>query len=155
MTMLFSLIPPFVYQYYINKVVSDKKLECMINVIVGYSILFIMQSFVISLGKYLETKYSNSLRLNLKNQVFNIYSKMSYTVFEKEDIGEMRLRAEEDIEIICRFYIDYCLNFFFCNYLFGLCIRNFMFLKCLFNCFWKYNDCLVILYNQGIGYKDR
>lgn len=112
MTMLLSFFPPFVYQYYINNLFADKNMDFMSYVITGYIVLFILQSFIISLGKYLETKYSNELCINLKKQIFNIYSKMPFFIFENENIGEMRLRAENDIETICHFYIKHCLDFF-------------------------------------------
>lgn len=127
MTMLLSFFPPFVYQYYINNIVAAKNMDCMSYVIAGYIILFFLQSFVISLGKYLQTKYSNSLRVNLKKRIFNIYSKMPYDIFENQDIGEMRLRAEEDIETICRFYIEHCLDFFFAI-IYSVCVLVILFL---------------------------
>lgn len=125
-TMLLSFLPPFIYQYYINNVITDKNMDGMSYVIAGYVVLFTFQSFVISLGKYLETRYSNLLSVNLRKQIFHDYSKMPYILFENKDIGELRIRAEDDIETICQFYIKHCLDFFFAIF-YSVCVLRILF----------------------------
>lgn len=112
-TMLLSLLPPFVYQYYINSVVMEKNIINMTYVILGYITIFIFQGIFVSFIKYFEAKYTNQIRINLKRNIFNVFSVMPFAAFEQEDIGEMRRRAEEDIEKICTFYFEHCLNFLF------------------------------------------
>lgn len=112
-TILFSLLPPFVYQYYINSVVMEKNISNMTYVILGYITIFIFQGIFLSFIKYFETKYTNQIRINLKRNIFDAFSAMPFNAFEQENIGEMRMRAEEDVEKICTFYFEHCLNFLF------------------------------------------
>jgi len=111
--MLVALFPPLVYQYYINQVITDGQLQKLIYVILGYVLLFIIQSLLVIFARYAETKFMNRIRVDLKQRLLDIYSSMYYIDYEREDIGEMRLRVESDTNAICSFYATHCLNYIF------------------------------------------
>ena len=111
--MLVALFPPLIYQYYINQVITDGQLQKLIYVILGYVLLFAIQSLLVIFARYAETKFMNLIRVDLKQRLLNIYSSMSYVKYEQEDIGEMRLRVESDTNVICSFYTTHCLNYLF------------------------------------------
>ncbi len=108
--MLLSFVPPLLYRYYIENVISAENAGNLIYVILGYLALFIFQAISLSAGKVIETRYVNGLRLELKRRMLDVYSKNDYQFFEAENIGELRMRAENDAEVVCRFYLDHCLT---------------------------------------------
>ena len=111
--MILSFFPPLIYRYYIDYIISTRNIDGMANVIIGYIALFAFQSLAVSAEKYMQTKYVNNLRVSLKKKMFEIYSNIDFSMFEQENIGEMRMRIEDDVEVICRFYIDHCMTLFF------------------------------------------
>lgn len=111
--MIANFFPPLMYQYYINQVVSEGELKKLIYVILVYLLLFVFQTLMIVLSKLIETKYTNKIKVDLKNRLLNIYSSIPYSEYEQEEVAEIRLRVESDTETICSFYINHCLNYFF------------------------------------------
>lgn len=108
-----ALLPPFVYKYYIDQVISKNQLYKLVNVVLGYLLLYAVQSVIFIIVKYAETKFTNRIRVTLKQRLLDIYSSMYYLDYEREDIGDVRMRIESDTNAICNFYINHCLNYFF------------------------------------------
>ncbi len=125
-TMILSLFSPLIYRYYIDSVISARNISNMAYVIGGYVVLFVFQTLAVSAGKYIETKYVNGLRVSLKKKMFEIYGNMDFETFEQESIGELRMRAEDDVEVVCRFYLDHCMKLFY-SAVFSLCVIGILF----------------------------
>lgn len=109
---LVGLLPPMLYQYYINNVVKQENLNKMVYVVSGYLGFFGLQSLLTVAVKYTETKLINNIKINLKQSLLNIYSAMKYSDYEKVNIGEIRLLIESDTNAICTFYINHCVDYF-------------------------------------------
>jgi len=110
---LIALLPPLVYKYYINQVIAERQLSNLTYVIGGYILLYVLQSALLIFSKYAETKFINLIRFDLKRQLLEIYSSMYYVEYEREDVGDMRMRIESDTNAVCSFYINHCLNYIF------------------------------------------
>lgn len=135
--MLVALFPPLVYQYYINQVITEGQLKKLIYVILGYVLLFIIQSLLMIITRYAETKFINRIRVDLKQRLLEKYSSMYYSKYEQQDIGEMRLCVESDTNAICSFYTTHCLNYLFAILYSGIVIVILFFMNwylILFGC---------------------
>ena len=135
--MLIALFPPLVYQYYINQVITEGQLKKLIYVILGYVLLFIIQSLLMIITRYAEAKFINRIRVDLKQRLLEIYSSIYYSKYEQQDIGEMRLCVESDTNALCSFYTTLCLNYLFAILYSGIVIVILFFMNwylILFGC---------------------
>lgn len=109
--MIIALIPPYVYQYYINEVVTSSNIKNLSYVISGYILVFIFQAVVLSEAKSIETKYINQVKIHTKEIVLKKIQRIKYSTYEKYTITDLRMRAEEDVEVVSTFFLEHCIMF--------------------------------------------
>jgi ATP-binding cassette subfamily B protein/subfamily B ATP-binding cassette protein MsbA len=96
-----------------NQVIAEAQLNRLCYVILGYIILFIVQSIFLILSKYAENKYTNLLTIDIKQRLLEVYSSMYFMDYEQYNIRDIRLKVESDTSVVCSFYLNHCLNFIF------------------------------------------
>lgn len=144
--LIVGLLPPLIYKYYIDQVITNKQLSKVLNVVIGYVLLYVVQSIFLILNRYIETKSINRVRISLKQSLLEIYSSMDFSDYEREDIGDIRMRIESDTNAICNFYINHCLNYIFAIMYSAIVIII------LFHMNWYLNifSCLMIIFSYFI-----
>ncbi len=95
---------PFVYTYLVNEVLISKEITNYIFVIIGYLLIFVVQTILIVLHK----KASNTLyikkRIIIKKKVLHKYINLPYDEYSTYDIGDLNMRLDGDLESIINFY---------------------------------------------------
>lgn len=62
-------------------------------------------------GKYFETVYMNKLTLMIKRTLLRLYMEMDYCKYEKQNIGDIRYKIEEDTSVVSHFFSRHILEF--------------------------------------------
>jgi ATP-binding cassette subfamily B protein/subfamily B ATP-binding cassette protein MsbA len=112
-SMCITLYLPFIYGYYMNQVIMEKNMNHLPYVLIGYVILFLLETIFTVGFKFFETQFVNRLKIDLKSQLLETYGAMDFKEFEKTNAADIRIRIEEDTNAICGFYMNHCVNFIF------------------------------------------
>lgn len=101
---LVTILPPFIYSYLINDVMIPKQMENYIFVIIGYILIFILQTIIIVLNKKVSNTVFLKLKIKIKKTVLENYTKMPIKTYSSYNTGDLNMRLDSDIDSIVNFY---------------------------------------------------
>lgn len=101
---------PFVYKFYINKVINERNPRYLLYCIWGFIILYFLQIVFSCLYQILEKKIKNRTSIHLKKELLKIYSKVELVEFQRYDVGDLRNRIEMDTVKIEDFFFRQCID---------------------------------------------
>ena len=107
----FGFLSPLIYKAFIEKVITDEHIGYMIYIIGAYLVLYGGQTIFVAGGKYFETVYMNKLTLMIKRTLLRLYMEMDYCKYEKQNIGDIRYKIEEDTRVVSHFFSRHILEF--------------------------------------------
>lgn len=88
---------------FINNVILGGQLSKLKYVIIGY-LLFFFIDITVSYMQYInETKFCNRITLNIKSKILDNLFNQSFDLYETNDIGENKMRIEDDTSEIRKF----------------------------------------------------
>ncbi len=109
-SLVFSIIPLFIYSYFINNVLVNKNINELWFVIIGYMTVYLFTT----MGMVYSKKSSNLLILKydliIKNKLLKKYSKLDNTIY---NIGDMKSRIESDSIVAENFFITQIVDFIY------------------------------------------
>ncbi len=110
-----SMIMPVFYKLFIDEVIIYGKFDVMVIVIGGYFGLFLIEVAVGYLQNFVQYRMDNTLLFRVKYKIWNNYFKLSFSEYEARNIGDMKMRLEDDTSQITAFTsvqtVDYVIAF--------------------------------------------
>lgn len=113
MCVLLGLTVPFLYRYFMNRVIGEANMSRLIYVVLGYGILCILLCVFGVMEKSFENMFKNILRLRLKKELLGRYGGIPLSEYGKYNIGDLRNRVESDVKVVEEFYSNHVINYFF------------------------------------------
>lgn len=102
-SLLSGILSPQIYNMFINNVILGGQLSKLKYVIIGY-LLFFFIDITVSYMQYInETKFCNRITLNIKSKILDNLFNQSFDLYETNDIGEIKMRIEDDTSEIRKF----------------------------------------------------
>lgn len=108
--LLFGLIPPVLYAFYINNVLVDRHLNKLVLVIIGYIFVFIFQTVGIAYQKKMENKFINIYDFKMKKKLLHNYA---YQHTNRFSTGDIKARIEDDTIVVNRFFNKHVLDYYY------------------------------------------
>lgn len=113
--MLLNFLTPVVYKLFIDDVIIQKKIENLLIVIVGYLLIFTVNTLIGYAKKYSTNRLVNRVIFKVKFNIWNEYFKRHFTFYEKQSIGDMKMRLDDDVVYLSQFAnvqtIDYIISY--------------------------------------------
>lgn len=108
--LIFEIIPLFLYSIFINYVLIGTNFKIIIYIILGYLIVYLFMTVEIVYSKKITNKLKIEIELKLKSKLLKKYLKEKK---EKDKIGDIRCRIENDSITTVDFLESYILNFIY------------------------------------------
>ena len=109
--LMLSLITPIFYKLLIDDVMIKRNIRMLIWVITGYVGIYLLQTLGVVINKRVNNKLYIKLKLKIKTEILMIYSKLKTKDFVKYDVGDLKNRIDNDINIIEKFFNSHCLDY--------------------------------------------
>lgn len=97
---LIDLIPPVLYMVLMNKVLVEKQENYLVYVIVGYVLVFVSNTGLITAVQYFQQKFHNMLIVRLKSKFFKHICTIDGLTYNNYPVAELKDRLENDINAI-------------------------------------------------------
>lgn len=102
-SLLTGVLTPQIYNMFINKVILGGQLSKLKYVIIGYLVFFCVDIIVSYAQQINETNFCNRITLNIKSKILDNLFNQSFELYETTDIGEIKMRIEDDTSQIRKF----------------------------------------------------
>lgn len=112
-SLVFGLIPLFLYSTLVDHVLIGKNINQLWLVIIGYMAAYLFATVGIATSK----KFSNQLilkyDLKIKSKLLRKYTSLDSDVYGKYSIGDVKSRIENDSVVTENFFITHIIEFFY------------------------------------------
>lgn len=112
-TLVLSIFPPCLYSILINQIMIDRQINKLLYIVFGYILVYIFQSIVIIINKFLSNKIFSKLCLKIRKKILHNYMKIDVSVYESYDPADLKNRIENDVTTIQSFLYSQVLNFIY------------------------------------------
>ena len=110
-----SMAAPLLFSILVGKIMVDKEMGLLSWVVFGYvglyAVKFVVDAFELKASNRIKNRFTIDIRKTIWNNLMNT----PFQVFEKKDIGDMKMRLDDDIIIIGDFVksqiTEYIFNF--------------------------------------------
>lgn len=113
MCVLSGLAVPFLYRYFMGRVIGEANRLHLVYVVLGYGILCALLCIFGVMEKTFGNRFKNALRFRLKRELLVRYGNIPFKEYGKYYIGDLRKRVESDAKVVEDFYIRHVVNYFF------------------------------------------
>lgn len=110
--LVLSLITPVLYMILINDVMTDKELNMLFWVILGYIAVYLLQTLGIVLNKIVYNKLFIKLNLKIKTELLSKYTEIETKDFVNYGAGDLKNRIVDDVNVFEKFLSSHCLEYF-------------------------------------------
>ncbi len=101
--MVTAMITPVFYKLFIDEVIIHGRFDITAIVICGYLGLFLIEVAIGYLQNFVQYRMNNTLLFRVKNRIWNNFFKLPFSEYEHRNIGDMKMRLEDDISQISAF----------------------------------------------------
>ncbi|OKP92710.1 ABC transporter ATP-binding protein [Paenibacillus sp. P32E] len=112
-SLIFGLIPLFLYSYLVNHVLVDQKLHELGPVIAGFLAVFLLTTIGIAASKRFSNQLILKFDLRIKNKLLKKYISLDSEVYSNYSIGDVKSRIENDSAVAGRFFTTHILDFIY------------------------------------------
>lgn len=106
-----SLISPKFFQILVDEVMRGGKIEKFIIVVIGLIGVYILQFIFDGISLYLQNHILNTFTYNVRKDIFEKYNRVPYSVIEKKESGELKMRIMDDVDSLGNFIRDQVVNY--------------------------------------------
>jgi ABC-type bacteriocin/lantibiotic exporter with double-glycine peptidase domain len=97
------VITPYLYKVLIDDVLIAGRLSKLILLCIGYCLVFILQTVLSGINLYFSNKVQNGVKFHARSKIWVNYMKMNIRSLEKFDAGDLKLRIDNDVNLINSF----------------------------------------------------
>ncbi len=115
-----SLISPRFFQLLVDEVMYQKNSSLFWIVVLGMLSVFILRLIIDSISLKLNNRIHNSFIYQLRKNVFDKYKKSPVSFIEKKEVGELKMRMIDDIDVLGNFIGEQIVS-----YIYGLLLLIF------------------------------
>ena len=115
-----SLISPKFFQMLVDEVMYQKNGSIFWFVVLGMLSIFILRLILDSISLKLNNRVHNSFVYQLRKAVFDKYKKSPISFIEKKEVGELKMRMIDDVDVLGNFVGDQIVS-----YIYGLLLLIF------------------------------
>ena len=109
-----SLISPRFFQLLVDEVMCQKNRSIFWVVVLGMLSIFILRLILDSISLKLNNRVHNSFVYQLRKAVFDKYKKTPVSFIEKKEVGELKMRMMDDIDVLGNFIGDQIVSYIYC-----------------------------------------
>ena len=108
-----SLISPRFFQMLVDEVMYQKNGSIFWAVVLGMLSIFILRLILDSISLKLNNQVHNSFVYQLRKAVFDKYKKTPVSFIEKKEVGELKMRMMDDIDVLGNFIGDQIVSYIY------------------------------------------
>lgn len=108
-----SLISPRFFQLLVDEVMYQKNRSIFLFVVLGMLSIFILRLILDSISLKLNNQVHNSFVYQLRKAVFDKYKKTPVSFIEKKEVGELKMRMMDDIDVLGNFIEDQIVSYIY------------------------------------------
>ena len=108
-----SLISPRFFQLLVDEVMYQKKGSLFLVVVLGMLSIFVLRLILDSVSLKLNNQVHNSFVYQLRKAVFDKYKKTPVSFIEKKEVGELKMRMMDDIDVLGNFIGDQIVGYIY------------------------------------------
>ena len=108
-----SLISPRFFQMLVDEVMYQKNGSIFWAVVLGMLSIFILRLILDSISLKLNNQVHNSFVYQLREAVFDKYKKTPVSFIEKKEVGELKMRMMDDIDVLGNFIGDQIVSYIY------------------------------------------
>lgn len=108
-----SLISPRFFQILVDEVMYQKNGSIFWVVVLGMLSIFILRLILDSISLKLNNRVHNSFVYQLRKAVFDKYKKTPVSFIEKKEVGELKMRMMDDIDVLGNFIGDQIVSYIY------------------------------------------
>ena len=108
-----SLISPKFFQLLVDEVMYQKNGSMFWIVVLGMLSVFILRLVIDSISLRLNNRVHNSFVYQLRKAVFDKYKKTPVSFIEKKEVGELKMRMIDDIDVLGNFVGDQIVSYIY------------------------------------------
>ena len=108
-----SLISPRFFQMLVDEVMYQKNRSLFWAVVLGMLSVFILRLILDSISLKLNNQVHNSFVYQLRKAVFDKYKKTPVSFIEKKEVGELKMRMMDDIDVLGNFIGDQIVSYIY------------------------------------------
>lgn len=135
-----SLISPKFFQLLVDEVMYQKNGSMFWIVVLGMLSVFILRLVIDSISLRLNNRVHNSFVYQLRKAVFDKYKKTPVSFIEKKEVGELKMRMIDDIDVLGNFVGDQIVS-----YIYGILLLLFTVVASVKICWQMTVFCILIL----------
>lgn len=102
-SLMATILNPYFYRMFIDKVILGRQIYIMPYVAVGYLGLFALQAAIKYLKNYADYSMVNRVLYRVKYRIWCGYYGLPFEEYEKASVGDMKMRLDDDVERIRNF----------------------------------------------------
>lgn len=115
-----SLISPNFFQVLVDEVMYQKNGSLFWTVVLGMLSIFMLRLIIDSVSLKLNNRVHNSFVFQLRKEVFDKYKKSPISFIEKKEVGDLKMRMIDDVDVLGNFVGDQIVS-----YIYGLLLLMF------------------------------
>lgn len=107
------ILSTFLYTYYVNNVVYDKKISETQYVIIAFLVIFLVETLFTGIHKIYGCKIFDNIAIALRMKLFNTITLLPQNEIEYQGVGELKRLINDDVTYIETFFtskMDYFIN---------------------------------------------
>ncbi|WP_342424510.1 ABC transporter ATP-binding protein [Paenibacillus sp. FSL E2-0178] len=112
-SLVFGLIPLFLYSLLVNRVLVDKQLNELWLIISGYLAVFLLTTTGIAVSKRFSNQLMLKYDLRIKNKLLKKLISLEHDEYSQYSIGDVKSRIENDSAIAGKFFETHILDFIY------------------------------------------
>ena len=112
-SLVFGLVPLFLYSFLVNRVLVDKNMNKLWPVVAGYLGVFLLATIGIAASKRFSNRLILKFDLRIKNKLLKKYISLEHDVYSKYSIGDVKSRIENDSIVAGSFFTTHILEFIY------------------------------------------
>jgi ATP-binding cassette subfamily B protein len=112
-SLIFGLIPLYLYSFLVNRVLVDKNMDKLWPVIIGYLVVFLFATIGIAVSKRFSNRLILKYDLRIKNKLLKKYTSLDNDVYRKYSIGDVKSRIENDVTVAESFFTTHIVDFIY------------------------------------------
>ena len=109
--MLLSFINPLIYRSFIDDIVLGGRFERINFIIIGYLSVFFITVVLGYIKNYSSNRLINRAVFRIKVKILNNYCKMSFSSYEVANVGDMKMKLEDDTSTINSFIENHIISY--------------------------------------------
>lgn len=108
-----SFISPYIFSFLIDKVMAAEQLQLFPIVAAGLLIVYGIRLLLDSIHLFCSNRILNRFQFNIQRDIWKKYLKLSFSDYEKKEIGDLKMRLVDDVDGLGNFVKDQVVDYVF------------------------------------------